>query len=727
MARGSRIRTALLLFGTATVLSSCARTEAVTIYRDDYGIPHIYASTAEAGLYGSGWAMAEDALDRTLQNYLRGLGRFSEFFGAGENDQNVRADLESLLWDHYGTAQRRYLSLPEDFRSHNAAFVAGLNAYMREHPEAVPVWWTLGEVDVYMPVAFSRQFIWGWPAGQAASDLRKIGLQPSYDVDFRSSNEIAIAPERTTFGAAALVIDPHLSWYGRFRYWELRMHAGDIHISGFATAGFPYVNLGHNRHVAWAHTTGGPDTGDIFELTLDPENPLRYLYDGEYRNLVEREVVLEVQGEVSPRRVTLVDSHYGPIVARRGDRAYAAALAYADEIGYLESKYYFMKARNYEDVIEALKVRQIMPQNVMVADTEGNIYYQRTGRVPIRPAAYDYSRPVDGSTSATEWQGVHPTEDLIQILNPPQGYMQNCNISPDVMMVASPLTADRYPPYIFNQPPRTTHQRANRAIQLLDQNDKVSIEDLLEMALDKQVYQYDRWVQQLTWADGGREDDRSADYARGLAEIQDWDGRTTKDSAAALKYYYWRRALIDLVGRERAAQIRQRVDDNLELFRPGAERARLPRTEGEALVEALDNGLAQQRADHGHLDSVYGDVFRAGRLDYDDEVSFPVGGGSLRAEGMATLRAIGFSAPRDDHTRWGVSGQTSTAVVILTDPIQSFTQPPLGQSDHPDSPHFRDQAEDLLSGSRFKPSWFNEEDLLAGHVQSTLQLEYRRP
>ena len=71
-----------------------ADAETITIYRDDFGIPHIYAETAEGGLYAQGWAMAEDGLERTLENYLRGLGKFSAAYGAGENDANVRADLE---------------------------------------------------------------------------------------------------------------------------------------------------------------------------------------------------------------------------------------------------------------------------------------------------------------------------------------------------------------------------------------------------------------------------------------------------------------------------------------------------------------------------------------------------------------------------------------------------------------------------------------------------------
>jgi acyl-homoserine lactone acylase PvdQ len=91
-------------------------------------------------------------------------------------------------------------------------------------------------------------------------------------------------------------------------------------------------------------------------------------------------------------------------------------------------------------------------------------------------------------------------------------------------------------------------------------------------------------------------------------------------------------------------------------------------------------------------------------------------------EGMATVRAIGFGQPKPDHTRWGDRGQTSTQVVILTKPIESWTQPPIGQSDHSDSPFYRDQAEKLFSEGQMKPTWYQKSDLLK-HVSSRMELK----
>ena len=132
----------------------------------------------------------------------------------------------------------------------------------------------------------------------------------------------------------------------------------------------------------------------------------------------------------------------------------------------------------------------MFPQNMMVADTSGNIYYQRTGRVPVRDLGYDWSQPVDGSTKDTEWQGFHPASDHLQMLNPESGYMQNCNIPPDTMIPDSPFNLDAQPEYLFSSAvfgtalSGWTNQRAARAIELLSQDSDVTVPEALAYAVD---------------------------------------------------------------------------------------------------------------------------------------------------------------------------------------------------------------------------------------------------
>ena len=120
-----------------------------------------------------------------------------------------------------------------------------------------------------------------------------------------------------------------------------------------------------------------------------------------------------------------------------------------------------------------------MAQNIMVGTVQGDIYYLRNGRVPVRPRGVDPSRPIPGDTQATEWQGIHPISDLVQIQNPPCGWMQNCNCSPAAMMNRDQPKSEHYAqyPHIYNESPSgDASQRAEMVTDLLADAEHVTIE-----------------------------------------------------------------------------------------------------------------------------------------------------------------------------------------------------------------------------------------------------------
>jgi acyl-homoserine lactone acylase PvdQ len=467
-------------------------------------------------------------------------------------------------------------------------------------------------------------------------------------------------------------------------------------------------------------TTGGPDTADVYELTLKEDDPTQYLYDGEWRQMTSREVTLEVK-DAEPMTVTIWDCHYGPVAGMKDGKAYAVKMAYADAVQVHEAWYEFNFAKDYQGVMAGLATLQVFPQNVMVADTSGNIYYQRTGRVPKRPAGYDWSKPVDGSTSATEWQGFHPASDHVQILNPPQGYMQNCNIPPDVMMVDCPLTPDKYLPYIYGSSGGYSNQRGARAVELLAGDDSVTIEEALAYAVDVHPYGCERWIEVLKKAHEQCGDNLKGNeaYTAGIKDLLDWDQELRRDSTGALKYFYWREQLVREFGGDTMRELSRRIDArNLASVGKPAPPLDMSDQELEAAATSFASAMTRLKEDLGSLDAVYGDVFRVGR----DDVSWPLGGGGGR-NGTTTLRNIGYERrPREDHTRWGGSGQTSTQIVVMTKPVQSWTYLPVGQSDRPESPHYRDQAEKAFSPRKLKPTWWLAKDLV-GHIESRTVLD----
>jgi acyl-homoserine lactone acylase PvdQ len=581
------------------------------------------------------------------------------------------------------------------------AFQEGIKQFMKEHPEQVPSW--AQEIRPWDCVALSRYIIWGWPMGEAGGDLQRVGIMPD-PVAYRGSNQMLIAPHRTTLRAPIAVIDPHLSWYDQFRFYQVRIYAGDFNVSGVSILGVPIPSLGHSRWCSIAMTTGGPDTSDVFEEELNPANPRQYRYDGQWRDMQVRKerVGVKVGDRIDWREVEIEYTHHGPVVAHKAGKAYSMAIPYANEVGLSDQIYQMLTARNLEEMKRAIANFQLMAQNIMVGTVQGDIYYVRNGRVPIRAKGVDPSRPVPGNTSATEWQGLHPLSDLVQITNPTTGYMHNCNVTPAAMMKNSPLTPDKYTtwPYLYNATERMPrHQRGEMMTELLDAANKVTLEQAIDIAFNPQVYRAETWQARLRQAWGkAPAPERTADATQVYQLIEQWNRRSDADSEGALAFYAFKKALGD---GSRLVEPSERISDD-------------------QLISALAKAAEWLRAEFGTLRVPYGKHFRVGRRGSDR--TFPVGGGSVMEAGMATPRAIGFRQAGKEMV--GQSGQTSTQIVVLSNPPKSWAVIPLGQSDHKASGHWEDQAEKLFSKSKAAPTYFLDRAELMKHVTSKKVLKW---
>lgn len=674
-----------LVCGPPVAVVWCA--EKVTILRDEFGVPHIFADTPAGAAFGSGYAQAEDRLEEMMRNYRKAEGTMAEAFG----ESWFRHDYLQRVFRHRQVAEQHYNDLDPKLRALLESFQAGVRKYMQEHPERVPAW--APKLEPWQPVALGRYIIWGWPFGEATGDLKRGGID--FDpVPYHGSNEWLLAPSRTAMHAPIAVVDPHLSWYGEFRFYEMRVYGGELAYSGGSIVGIPFPALGHSRYASVAMTTGGPDTSDVYEEEVADG---KYKFKSEWRPLqVRREKIgVKVGDKVEWREVVIESTHHGPIMAHKNGKAYAVAIPYADEFRLIEETWAMETARNLTEMKKALSMRQIMAQNIMVGTVDGDIYYVRDGRVPIRPKACDPSRPMPGSTGECEWQGIHPFEELVQITNPPQGYMQNCNASPFAMMKDSPLVPEKYAehPYLYNAGKTPPHQRAAMVVELLDAAKGVTIDQALAIAFSTEVYKADVWqarIRKATEAAG-----TSGDSVAKL--ILDWNRRSDADSRGALAFYLFKMAL----------------GENSRAVEP-------PPSLGDVNIgDALRRAEEQLNSEFAP-DATYGTLFRVGRQGASR--TYPVGGGTLAVAGMATPRAVGFD--RVGKEMVGYRGQTSTQVVILTKPPQSFMVLPLGESDHSDSRHFDDQAEKLFSKGLAKPTYFLDWAELQKHVTARKELSY---
>ena len=258
---------ALVISGIIAVpaRSAAKADQSTTIYRDEFGIPHIFAPTLENAAYAAGYAQAEDRLEELLKNYRRASGTMAEIFGPGL----FQDDVTQRTMRHAEISKARYNEISPKMRAVIESYQNGIKQFMKEHPEQVPSW--AQEIHPWDVVALGRYIIWNWPMGEAAGDLERAGI-PFAPLGYRGSNEMLIAPKRTAMNAAIAIIDPHVQWYGSMRFYEVRIYTPEFNVAGVSLLGVPLPSLGHSRYCSVAMTTGGPDTSDIFEEEINPAN-----------------------------------------------------------------------------------------------------------------------------------------------------------------------------------------------------------------------------------------------------------------------------------------------------------------------------------------------------------------------------------------------------------------------------------------------------------------------
>ena len=659
----------------------CAVTAAhagkVEVLRDEYGVPHIFARTPAEAAFASGYVQAEDRLDELMRNLRKADGSMAEVFGRGSGAGDwVKHDGRQRLFGHRYYSAKLYGTIAPEVRKIIEAYVAGIRHYVKTHPGDRPK--SLLEVTPQHIVAFSRYSIWRWHEGDASDDLRRGGITPDPQ-PYLGSNQMLIAPWRTAVKAPIAVVDPHLSWYGETRYYEMRVYAGAYAWSGGARTGLPFPVLGHGRHLSIAMTTGGPDTGDVFEEELEAG---KYRFKGEWRPLEIRREVIKVAGE-KDIEVKVESTGHGPIWAHKDGKSYSFATPYTDQVKMLEQTWAMVNARNLAEMKKALAMRQYMAQNIMVGTTDGDIFYVRNGRVPVRPEGCDSTKPQPGG-GACEWGGLHDFADLVQVANPKAGYMQNNNCPPSAMIKDAPaeLRAARYTahPYLYNVAESPAHQRAAETVEELAAATGVTAEQAIGFAFSTRVYKAEAWQERIRQADPG------------AAELLAWNRRSDPDSAGALLFYFFKLAL---GANARAVEPPDSLGDD-----------EIRRAVAESKVKAAGR--------------VFGDYFRVGRAGVSR--TYPVGGGGLLNAGMATPRNITFEAR--DGVMVGVGGQSQTQIVVLSKPVRSWMIIPLGESDHADSPHYDDQAAKLFSKGIAKDTYFDRRRDLEPHVTRRVELRY---
>jgi acyl-homoserine lactone acylase PvdQ len=697
------IMTLGLIAAMASSGMSAEKAGKATIYRDVWGVPHIYADTAPEGAFGLGYAQAEDRLDDLFAAVRTGLGRMSEVYGADYVDQ----DYIMRLCRNEELCRNAWNDTPPELQAIVVAFQSGIEAYIAQHPQKVPE--SKLDLEPWMFGTVGRAMILRWPLGAIQDDLgkrKKLAEKPKKKAEPKTkapsfSNEWAVAPSRSAEKCPILLCDPHVTWESIAVFYEARVHAGDLHMCGFFLMGAPVMGYGHNMNVGWANTTGGPDTADVYELKVKPGLIPQYEYDGKWRTPRLSSIRINVKGQDKPVIRPSAFTHLGPLVSPpEGEVAYAGATPYFEATRLFEQSYQMNLAKNARELYKAMGMLELMEQNMMFADTSGNIAYVRQGRAPIRPDGYDWNAPVPGHTSATAWKGVHGIDDMVQVFNPPSGYMQNCNISPAVMMKASPMTRDKYKPYLFNVFDWERTPRGDRSTDLLHSDALVTKEKALSYATDVFDIQSPLWQSVLKTSVQNHAGAKAAEpeFSAAVKAVLDWDGNYLPEYTQTVLFKAWR---------EKAK--------GKAPFAPLAEGKELSADAQRLAVDLFAEALAEVKKQYGQWDVAWGEVFRVGRG--DKFVGVPGADYGSRGEPFnytETLFDVSWK-PDKQHPGKFVAYKGSEALILMffhKDGVESYTSFAWGQSGDPKSPHYMDQGEKLFAKRKMKPTFWKKEDLL---------------
>lgn len=387
----------------------------VSITYTPFGIPHIEAKTYSALGYGIGYVQASDNLCTLAEQLLKLQGEKSRFFGAGNNQKNLLADFAYKALDYPAQAKQLLSTLPLDSQLLLQGFSRGWNQRLAEFssPAAYPTpcrgmsW--VAPITAELLLAFqldlaslasSRNFLPAMAIAappSASHQLATPNINISATIEGIGSNGWALGQEKTADARSMLLANPHFPWDGELRFFQQHLTIpGELDVAGVSMIGMPAVLIGFNRQLGWTHTVSQAKRFTLYQLELDPANPLRYRYGDGYRDISAQTLevaVLQADQSLQTVRRTLYSSHYGPMLdltslspALGWSQRSAITMrdANAGNARLLPHWLALGKARNKSEFVQAFHQQQGIPWvNTLMADAQGNSWYGDGSQVPL--------------------------------------------------------------------------------------------------------------------------------------------------------------------------------------------------------------------------------------------------------------------------------------------------------------------------------------------------------
>jgi penicillin amidase len=692
----------------------------VTIIRDNWGVPHVYGNTDADAVFGLMYSQCEDNYWQLEETYISALGRESELYG----EKGLDNDWSAALFRARIEGKRFYSDADPFIKELCNAAAAGINYYLQVHPNVQRRLLPRYEPWYFLIPGGSN------PAnhGITRQEMEKVmksnttykfeGMDDQWLQHIESgSNMIAIAPTKSATGKSMLLINPHVDFFGNGQRYECHLNSEQgLNVSGFAMFGNFYIWSGFNPNIGWSHTNSGVDFTDVYlERFNHPTDSLQYSYGNHYKQaqLFTDTILCKSDSILKTQVIRFMVTDHGPVVAKRDSFYVTVKNSTGSPPVYVLQCWRMMKANTLEEFQAALNLRAFGYPNTMYTDRFGNIAYWHGNAVPKRSIKFDWRYPVDGSNPETEWDGLHPLNEIIQSINPTSRWLQNCNSTPFLCAGSASPDSSRYPHYMAYDPQLF---RAEEALKLLSNPDKISFEQFENLVVSTHLPMMEQWLPQILRAydSGVMSDERESEKLRAVMDtLRHWDCQTALNSRATTLAVSW-----NTVGLTWArTQIRPTDPSSLTRYYVGKT---LPYSDSLALafmsaaIDILEKKYGTAFVEWGSINRLQRIHTRGVVEDFDDsKQSLPVKGAPSV---MGSLFAFATSQT-NTNKRYGTGGNSYVAIIEFGRKVKAKSVMYFGQSADPTSPHYFDQAP-LYAQGKFKDVYFYKKDVL-DHAERT--------
>jgi acyl-homoserine-lactone acylase len=408
---------------------------------------------------------------------------------------------------------------------------------------------------------------------------------------------------------------------------------------------------------------------------------------------------------MAEKKFTIYRTHHGPVI-REANGKWVAIKLMEEHIKALTQSYTRTKATDYKSYLKTMELKANSSNNTIFADANGDIAYFHGNYIPKRETSFDWTRPVDGSNPATEWQGLLPIDQTPHLLNPASGWLYNTNNWPWSAAGPSSPKRENYPAYVEQG---GESARGLHAVRVLKDKRDFTLESLMAAAYDTYLTWFERPMPALikAWDETAESNPLKAKTAEQIALLRGWNLRWAADSVPTSLAIFW------------AEDVRRRVGGGRRGGGAGSGDDAIVNAPADQLLQSLAAASAKLQADFGAWKTPWGDINRFQRLNDDITPSFDDAGPSIPvgfpSAVWGSLASFGARAYPNTKKWYGTSGNSFVAVVEFGKTVRARAVTAGGESGNPASRHFNDEAKRYATGDLREVYYYRPQ--LKGHTE----------